>query len=167
MQDLKKVIFRLKKDEDGYPQMEYESLWGIFSGDLSCVIDNVPYYVCGVSKGDTIAVEDVDGELFAISVIARGGHSTLRVFAEDPDTKASIISDLKSLGAQCSVTRGLSLFAVDIPPDADFGKIDGLLVSQSDGEYVAYEDACLQHGGVSADRVLECESLASVPLRLH
>lgn len=167
MRELRKIIFRLKEDEDGHPPMKYESLWGIFLDDLSCVVDNVPYYVCGVSKGDTVAVKDVDGELFATSVVARGGHSTLRVFAEDPDTKASIISDLNSLGAQCSVTRGLSLFAVDIPSDADFGKIDAMLASKSDGEYVAYEDACLQHGGVSADRALECESLASVPLRLH
>ncbi|NTZ07189.1 DUF4265 domain-containing protein [Burkholderia metallica] len=167
MKELRKIAFHLKRSEGEYPPVECESLWGIFSGALFCAVDNVPYSVYGVSKGDTVAVEDVDGELVATSVVARGGHSTLRVFAEDPDIKASIISDLKSLGVQCSVTRRLSLFAVDIPPVADFGKIDALLASKSDGEYVAYEDACLQHGGVSADRALECESLASVPLRLH
>jgi len=167
MKELRKIVFRLKKGEGGYPPVEYESLWGVFSDDLSCVVDNVPYCVYGVSKGDKVAVEDVDGKLFAKSVVARGGNSTLRVFAEDPDTKASLISELKSLGAQCSVTQGLSLFAVNVPLDTDFGRIDALLASQSDGEYLAYEDACLQHGGVSDDRALECESLASISLRLH
>ncbi|MGT0192272.1 DUF4265 domain-containing protein [Burkholderia pyrrocinia] len=147
--------------------MEFESMWGIFSDESSCVVDNVPYYVYGVSKGDAVAIENVDGELFVSSVISRGGHSILRVFAEDPGTKASLISELKLLGAQCSATRGLSLFAVDIPPEIDFTKIDAFLASRCDGEHLAYEDACLQHGGIDGDRVRECESLASVPLRLH
>jgi len=167
MRELRKIVFRLRKDEDGYPPMEFESMWGMFLDESSCVVDNVSYYVYGVSKGDTVAIENVDSELFVSSVIARGGHSTLRVFAEDPDTKASLIFELKLLGAQCSVTRGLSLFAVDIPPEIDFAKIDTFLASRCDGEHLAYEDACLQHGGIDGDRVRECEMLASVPLRLH
>ncbi|HVW50488.1 MAG TPA: DUF4265 domain-containing protein [Trinickia sp.] len=167
MQGFAKIVFHLKIDADGYPPVAFESLWGVPMGENSYVIDNVPYYVCGVSKGDTIATDEIDGELTASGVIARGGHSTLRVFAEGEETRKAMVQSLKQLGAQCSVTEGLSLFAVDIAADIDFQRIDAFLASQSDGEHVAYEDACLQHAGIDGIRRNECASLATIPLRLN
>lgn len=167
MQGFAKIVFRLKTDADGYPPVGFESLWGVPVGENSYVIDNVPYYICGVSKGDAVATEEVDGELMATGVVARGGHSTLRVFAEEDQAKRSIVQSLKQLGAQCSVTEGLSLFAVHIAADVDFQRIDTFLASQCDGEHIAYEDACLQHAGIDKTRMDECASLATVPLRLN
>ncbi|WP_246797610.1 DUF4265 domain-containing protein [Burkholderia perseverans] len=162
-----KIVFRLKTDADGYPPVGFESLWGRALGENSYVIDNVPYYICGVSKGDTVVTEEIDGEVVATGVIAREGHSTLRVFAEDDATRKAIVQSLTQLGAQCSVTDGLSLFAVDIAADVEFQGIDAFLASQCDGEHVAYEDACLQHAGIDSVRMDECSSLATVPLRLN
>lgn len=167
MQGFAKIVFHLKTDADGYPPVAFESLWGAPIDENSCVIDNVPYYICGVSKGDTVATDEIDGELVASGVVARGGHSTLRVFAEEAQARRAIIESLKQLGARCSVTEGLSLFAVDIAADVDFQQIDTFLAAQCDGEHVAYEDACLQHAGIDRARMEECASLATIPLRLN
>ncbi|WP_060117557.1 hypothetical protein [Burkholderia ubonensis] len=79
----------------------------------------------------------------------------------------AIIAALERIGARCAVTQRVSLFAVDIPPDADFATIDGFLAASCDGDRVAYEDACLQHGGLDRDRMSECATLATIPLRLN
>ncbi|WP_157666590.1 DUF4265 domain-containing protein [Bordetella genomosp. 13] len=123
--------------------------------------------IYGVSKGDVVATRHDDGELRAVAVVQRGGHSTLRVFAEASDFRQSILQRLSELGASCGITKGLSLFTADIPPEVDFAAIDAYLDSISDGEDIAYEDACLQHNGVGDDRRRECEAMATVPLRLH
>jgi hypothetical protein len=80
MSDFEKIVFRLKEDADGFPPVAFESLWEVPSGTNAYSIDNVPYYICGVSKGDAVAAATVDGEIFASAVIARSS-STSR-FAE-------------------------------------------------------------------------------------
>ena len=115
--DFKKITFRLKIDEDGYPPVSFESLWGISQGEHSALIDNFPYYIYGVSKGDVVAFEIVEGECFASAVTARGGHSTLRVFSEVFEQSEEIMQALREFGAACSKTKGLSLFVVDIPSE--------------------------------------------------
>ncbi|MDU3936489.1 DUF4265 domain-containing protein [Serratia liquefaciens] len=167
MPDFKKIVFRLKADNNEYPPVAFESLWGIARGADSYTIDNVPYYAYGVSKGDSVAVDKIDGEFFASAVVERGGHSTLRVFVDTNESRAAITQVLESFGASCSTTKGLSLFAVDIPPDADFQAIDLYLAASADDEHVAYEDACLQHDAIDQTRIQECLFLASVPQRLN
>lgn len=162
-----KIVFELKPDEDDYPPVAAESLWGIHSNDGNYTIDNTPYYISGVSKGDAVEVKIVGKEIVAVRVVNQGGHSTIRVFASGDEERSEIIARLHQLGATCSVSQGLSLFAVDIPPDCDFFEIDAYLSDIADGENIAYEDACLQHPGIESSRPGECLSLASIPLRVH
>ncbi|MFJ2319661.1 DUF4265 domain-containing protein [Pseudomonas sp. NPDC087817] len=162
-----KIIFKLTPDEDDYPPFSVESVWGIYRGKDVYEIDNTPYYVHGVSKGDRVQVQLDGEERIAARVVSQGGHSTIRVFASDPGEKAKIITRLQEYGAFCLSTRGLSLFAVDIPASCDFSMIDSYLSSIADGENIAYGDACLQHYPIEPSRVLECSSLASIPCLLH
>lgn len=164
---MKKIIFTLKKDSDGYPPIEFESVWGIRVHDNSYRIANTPYYIYGVSEGDLVAIENRNEELHALHVCERGGNSTLRVFAENPSVKQQIIERINDLGGECSFLQKLSLFAVNIPKDANFLKIDDYLRSISDGERIAYEDTCLQHKGVNRTRESECLELATIPLRMN
>jgi hypothetical protein len=166
MGNLVKILFRLKI-EDGYPPVGFESLWGFHCDVDSYVVDNVPYYIYGVSKGDTIFGEMIDGEVVASSIMKRGGHSTLRVFADAHTNRDSLVNAIEKMGAKCSRTEGLSLFSIDIPPDVDLFPIDNLLSGRSDGENFAYEDACLQHGGLPKSRIVECGSLATIPLKFN
>jgi hypothetical protein len=52
-----KIVFELTPDEEDYPPVSAESIWGIYQGDDTYEIDNTPYYVYGVSKGDRVQVQ--------------------------------------------------------------------------------------------------------------
>ena len=39
-----KIIFKLTVDADGYPPVEYESMWGVQRGADVYQLDNTPYY---------------------------------------------------------------------------------------------------------------------------
>lgn len=162
-----KIVFELTPDEDDYPPVSAESLWGVFASDGAYKLDNTPYYVYGVSKGDFVEVKTVGNEMFAVRIAKQGGHSTIRVFASDAGAKSEIIERLHQLGAACAVSQELSLFAVDIPPDCDFSAVDAYLSEIADGEHIAYEDACLQHSCIESSRLAECLSLASLPFKVH
>lgn len=164
-----KIFFELTPGEDGYPPVSAESIWGIYAGDGTHILDNTPYYVYGVSKGDSVQVKSSGDEMIAVRVAKQGGHSTVRVFAFASDTEetSKIIAHLHQLGASCSVSQEMSLFAVDIPSDCDFFAIDRYLSDIADGENIAYEDACLQHSHIKSSRLGECLSLASLPLLAH
>ncbi|WP_248765620.1 DUF4265 domain-containing protein [Pseudomonas protegens] len=153
-----KIIFKLTVDADGYPPVGYESMWGIQRGAGVYELDNTPCYLYGVSKGDWVLTRADAHELIATGVVRQSGHSTLRVFAE----RSEIVRHLRSLGARCTVTRGLSLFTVDIAPEVSFCAIDQYLAFISDDQHVAYEDACLQHEAIEPARLSECSSLASL-----
>ena len=157
-----KIIFKLTVDADGYPPVEYESMWGVQRGADVYQLDNTPYYLYGVSKGDWVLTRADAHERIATGVVRQSGHSTLRVFAERESERSGIVQHLRSLGARCTVTRGLSLFTVDITPEVSFSAIDQYLASITDDQYVAYEDACLQHEAIEPARLSECSSLASL-----
>ncbi|MQU03479.1 DUF4265 domain-containing protein [Pseudomonas sp. FSL R10-2245] len=53
-QSLKKITFKLNQDMEDYPPLEFESLWGIQIKPHTYKVDNIPYYIYGVSKGDII-----------------------------------------------------------------------------------------------------------------
>ncbi|UVM48171.1 DUF4265 domain-containing protein [Pseudomonas sp. B21-015] len=162
-----KIVFELTPDEEDYPPVSAESIWGIYQGNDTYEIDNTPYYVYGVSKGDRVQVQSDGNERIAIRVVKQGGHSTIRVFASDIEEKSKLIAKLQQFGAFCSSSQELSLFAVDIPEGCDFLAIDGYLSSIADGENIAYEDACLQHSNIAPTRLSECLSLASIPYLTH
>lgn len=162
-----KIIFELTPDEENYPPVSAESLWGISKEQCVYEIDNAPYYIYGVSKGDCILTTEKNGAKVAIKIVRQGGHSTLRVFAENGVIKKQIIKQLEILGCTCSETKGISLFSVDIPAGCDFLEVDNYLSSISDDEKIAYEDACLQHKAIDHSRITESLSIASLVSELH
>lgn len=157
-----KIIFKLTVDADGYPPVGYESMWGIQRGAGAYELDNTPCYLYGVSKGDWVLTRADAHELIATGVVRQSGHSTLRVFAERESERSSIVQHLRSLGARCMLTPGLSLFTVDIASEVSFCAIDYYLSAITDDQHIAYEDACLQHGDIDPARMSECLSLASL-----
>lgn len=158
----RKIIFNLIPDEDDYPPVTTEAIWGIEVRPGEYKIDNVPGYIYGVSKGDVVNVQQVDGEFIATGVVQQGGHSTLRVFVEDKDLKAKVVKEIEARGGRCSVSSAFTLFSVDLPPEVDFQAVDGYLEGLAEDGTIAYEDACLQHSGINSQRLLEVMSLATL-----
>ncbi len=118
-----KVVFRIAKDDDGYPPEDVEALWGIRRAD-GIELDNIPFFAKGVALGDVVRVEQApDGALEFESVVRRGGHSTYRILliekqAEDPQ---HAMDELIALGL--SVEEDAGLLAVDVPPEVS---LDGI-----------------------------------------
>jgi hypothetical protein len=161
--NFEKIIFRLTQDEDGYPPVGYESLWGIGLGNDRFQIDNIPLYINGVSKCDVVEAKWIDGELRATKKVKSGGHSTLNVFVEDATYSLEVQNQLASLGAVVMKPQFGSLFSIDVSDETDLSKIEQFLVSISDDELVAYGDLDLQHNTVDASRKLACFSAATIP----
>src|SRR5258708_3520106 len=94
-----KVLFDLRKDEEGYPPADTEQLWAEPLGNNLFKLDNVPFFVKGISCEDVVeAAADSQGELRYRSLVRPSAHSTLRVvvFRESPDPRslADRVADL-------------------------------------------------------------------------
>jgi Domain of unknown function (DUF4265) len=141
-----KVIFRLEQDEDGYPPEDVESLWGVRRAD-GVAIDNVPWFVKGVSLGDVVSVVQApDGAFEFERVVRRSGHSTYRILLLNPAVHGveRTIEELTAMGL--AVEEDAGLLAVDVPPTVSLDSFrKHLLVGVRSGRWEAEE-------GHSADR---------------
>jgi hypothetical protein len=80
--ELTKIRFALP-DEDQAAGVEAENLWAAVLEGSRYRIDNIPFYVYGVSLDDVVRAEEIGGRLVFREVISRGGHSTYRVLVKD------------------------------------------------------------------------------------
>jgi hypothetical protein len=52
-----KIAFPLDRDEDGYPPDDVETLWGWETKPGLYCIDNIPFFVKGISPGDVVSAK--------------------------------------------------------------------------------------------------------------
>ncbi|MBD8513368.1 DUF4265 domain-containing protein [Photobacterium sp. GJ3] len=121
---------------------ETESLWTLPDGK-GFKLDNIPFYVKGVSLGDVVSAEEVDGCLYMKELLEPSGHSTVRIwFASDQEVQ-SVRETLESMGCSSEVSDQPRLIAVDIPPTISYDEIRAYLdEGESNGKW-DYEEACL------------------------
>ena len=115
-QSLKKITFKLNQDMEDYPPLEFESLWGIQIKPHTYKVDNIPYYIYGVSKGDIILAIESNKQIHASHLLYRGGHSTLRVFAENKSDRIKIINYAKKMALSALVKKGAHYLLLTSPP---------------------------------------------------
>ena len=140
-----KILFPLQPDEDGYPSVGSERLWGKVVED-GYQIDNIPFYVTGVSCCDIVAVNrGNDGTLNFSGVVKRLGHSAIRVCIRDVDAVGKLRRDLKTLGCESEQDYVPNLIAIDIPPQVKIRPIWEFLEKGLEQGKWEYEDACIQH----------------------
>jgi hypothetical protein len=142
--DHEKILFRVEQDEDGYPGVGSEGVWARPLGDGTFELDNVPFYARGVSCGDRVKAKLAQGAFWFDGVVARGGHSTLRVIAFDEKRVPEIRDSLKRLGCSTEL-NGNSLIAVDVPARTKLEPIVTMLRRRHAADELDYEEALLQH----------------------
>jgi hypothetical protein len=120
---LSKVLFELEKSD--WHDHGTESMWAIPVDDNVFRLDNVPYYVYGVSYRDVISTKPVGGQNAFADVVARGGHSTYRIFLVGEESQQHFPETWKLLHKLgCSYERATDyLVAVDVPPESDIYKV--------------------------------------------
>lgn len=69
------VSFPIDDDACG----EYENMYAVPLGGGGFCLDNSPFYVFGISCGDSFEAVRHDGRLIFSKVLKRGGHSTYRI----------------------------------------------------------------------------------------
>ena len=137
----RRIQFRLTQDEDGYPPASGETLWATALGDGSYRIDNIPFFETGVSLGDVVEAEMIDGLPTFARVRRRGGHATLRVAVVEVATVPELRSAVEALGCSTELSHLPRLVSIDVPPSASLETLRAYLVAGSGQGRWDYEEA--------------------------
>jgi len=133
------VIFELSVDANGWPPVGSERVWSSKVGEGKYKIENTPFYIRGISFGDIVAVSDRDGVLFFDKLLEDSGHRTVRVSMQKEELEQNLINFLREKGADIEALRK-GFFAIDIPPNANFGAIMSHLREGEQDNKWAYEE---------------------------
>jgi hypothetical protein len=152
-----KIRFDLLQDGSGYPPVGVEYLWAVPLENGRYRIDNIPFFVLGVSCEDIVnAQEDQTGMLRFVSLASEGGHSTVRLILFDITEGDAPLSDrtqqlrekLRHLGCPSEQSHIPGLFSVDIPPSVNFIEIRTLLQQGASDDLWDYEEATVAHSPI-------------------
>jgi hypothetical protein len=136
-----KLIFRLKRDEDGYPPVDYEGVWMDRVDERSGVVDNIPFFSRDASLGDTVEFERVGDELRYVATIKRSGNSLIRVVYYDADP-AALLGLIEEHGCETELDTTHRLIAVSVPP-GKLSQVQAFLAGREAEGYLGYEEAIL------------------------
>jgi hypothetical protein len=142
-----KVHFQLEVDDDGWPPVSLESLWAVDLGDGTARLDNTPWFVRGVARGDVVRVDlDDDGLRWATETVAASGNCAIRLIVQDDSgsitARRGVLADFQQLGADGEGIEQYGMVALDVPPGADLPAIWKLLrQGAADGRW-DWEEGC-------------------------
>lgn len=139
-----KIKFPLEQKDD-YPPYDVESLWAVPLGDGTYRIDNIPFFVRGVSSEDVVAVNEQDGELYYGGLVSEGGHSTVRVLIAKKDETEDIRAELRAKGCSSEGTGIPGLIAVDVPASVNYHDVREFLDKGEQTGRWEYEEGCVAH----------------------
>lgn len=139
-----KVMFRLSKDEDGYPPDDWETLWACEVGRDLYSIDNVPFFARNISWGDVVSAVREGDELHFREVVQPSSHSVLRVIVFDPTKVDEVHEKLNEMKCDTEQSHLPSLLSVDVPPTVDLEEVlDFLREGEADDRWT-YEEASIR-----------------------
>jgi hypothetical protein len=90
-------------------------------------LDNIPVFARDVSLGDIVSAENNAGRLRFRTVVQNGGHSTVRILLPTSGNGQALLKPLQDLGCTVRESRVNGLFAIDVPPQVDYGAVTDIL----------------------------------------
>jgi hypothetical protein len=139
-----KVLFRLRRDDEGYPPADVEGVWAEETGDGGFIIDNIPFFTREATLGDVVEATRSGDELFYASTRERSGNSLLRVVFFDGHDPSALRSELAKLGCSTEQSHLQSLIAVNVPPAINIDEVRALLDDGSRNGFWDYEEPILR-----------------------
>lgn len=117
-----RVRFPLSAEDRSFG-VDAENIWAERVGHNSYRIDNIPFYVYGISLDDVVRAIERDGHTVFEAVLLHGGHSTYRVLVQDDAGFESPAFQsrqelLRQLGCSFEVAKRRWI-AIDVPPKTD------------------------------------------------
>jgi hypothetical protein len=114
---------RIRFDPENTYFAEVENIWALPHTEGGYVIDNVPFFVPGISIGDRVGAKNIDDRLWATAIIEKGSPGTIRVtrFSEhsagDLETLKTLFPRFRELGADVEVAQDIPLLALSFSAD--------------------------------------------------
>lgn len=139
-----RIVFRLEKDDDDYPPSEFESLWATEEPNGLYQIDNIPFFVCGISPGDLVRTVDDGGNLFFDQLITPSGSSVLRVVVFDVGRVQHLRERLGALGCETEASHIPNLISVEVPGDVNYDEVISFLDGGENRQHWEYETASIR-----------------------
>lgn len=139
-----KIIFPLEKDDDGYPPVEYESVWGEKVRGMIYKIDSIPFFTYEVALGDEIAVHRRDSEYRYLESVRSSSNSLLRVVCFKDTNQAEIRAALSSIGCDSEWLEQFRIISVNIPDATTIDVVRETLDSFEEQGLLEYEVAIVR-----------------------
>lgn len=139
-----KIIFSLEKDEDDYPPNDYETLWASFVENGLYSIDNIPFFVPGISCGDIVKVVEKEGGLFFDGLVRKSLNSVLRIIVYHEMDVGQLRNDLKDLGCESELSHVPNLIALEVPAGISLDSVLEFLDKGESDHNWEYETASLR-----------------------
>jgi len=140
-----KILFELNPDKDGYPPNKFESLWAKVINDGVYQVDNIPFFVKGLSESDLVAAEKKNGELMFSKVLNKSGNTTIRVLPYKKEDIKDIREKLSTFGCDTELMGDYGLISVSVPSNADYEAISKYLLEAENRGLLGYEESALRH----------------------
>jgi len=142
---LEKVLFRLEQDECGYPPVSVEGVWALRLANGNMRVDNIPFYVMGISAGDEIEVRSDGSELWFISMVAPSKNSTFRLIPMDVGDLQKVRMSVERLGCKTECHSSAGLIAVEVPANVPIQPFLSYLMDARESGLLDFEEAALRH----------------------
>jgi len=149
-----RIRFELDQDDSGYPPADSEMIWAVLVGEDQYRLDNIPFFICGVSYCDVVtAYKGTDGLHRFKNLVEECGHSTLRIILHEKQSKKDSLDDrlsvlrerLKLLGCSSEKSHITGLISVDVPPEVSLVSIREFLDEGAKQNLWDYEEATIAH----------------------
>jgi hypothetical protein len=140
-----RIVFKLERDEDGYPPSAWERLWANRLSDGSYEIDNLPFYVRDISLGDRVSAVERDGELHFDKLLLRSRNSIVRVRVRNLEQVELIRQELRGIGVESELSDLPGLFAALLPSDVDVQKVLEFLDERERAGQISFEESAVRY----------------------
>lgn len=140
-----KILFKLVKDSEGYPPDDWETVWGLEVENSLYKIENIPFYVRGISFGDLVSVDRIGNELFFNELIELSGHSVIRVIVFDSSQTDELTRRMSQMSCDYEGSHIDGFLAFDCPPVANYSEIVQYLEEGENRGKWEYEAASIRH----------------------
>lgn len=139
-----KMTFLLEKDEDGYPPDDSETLWVEELVDGNYRVDNIPFYIRGISPDDVVSGELCGGVLLYKSLVRRSTISVLRVIFFHSDHAARVLKGLVDCGCRWEGSHLPNFYSIEAPNSCAHECAEKLLAQEVSNDVLDYEESSLR-----------------------
>jgi Domain of unknown function (DUF4265) len=139
-----KMLFRLDRDDEGYPPVDIERLWCEEIGAGEFTLDNIPFFTRQATLGDVVEGQRLGDEIFYLSTLERSQNSLLRVVFFDGRDPSALRAELAKLGCSSEQSHLQSLIAVNVPPSVNIADVRNLLNEGCEKGFWDYEEPILR-----------------------